>query len=54
LTGHGSQDDYETGAAEAGEDAYLAKPLKLETLLAKIGSMTARAEKEADGDKPSP
>jgi DNA-binding response OmpR family regulator len=54
LTGHGSQDDYEAGAAEAGEDAYLAKPLKLDTLLAKIRSMAGRSEKEADGDEPRP
>jgi DNA-binding response OmpR family regulator len=54
LTGHGSQDDYETGAAEAGKDAYLAKPLKLETLLAKIGSMCVRTGKEAEDDEPRP
>ncbi len=36
LTGHGSQESYEAGAAEAGEEYYLMKPLKLETLILKI------------------
>lgn len=36
LTGHGSQEYYEAGAAEAGEEYYLMKPLKLEELLLKI------------------
>lgn len=36
LTGHGSQESYEAGAAEAGADNYLMKPLKLETLIHKI------------------
>ncbi len=36
LTGHGSQESYEAGAAEAGEEYYLMKPLKLETLIQKI------------------
>jgi DNA-binding response OmpR family regulator len=36
LTGHGSQESYEAGAAEAGEEYYLMKPLKLKDLIHKI------------------
>lgn len=36
LTGHGSQESYEAGAAEAGAAYYLMKPLKLEDLIHKI------------------
>ncbi|MFH1983911.1 MAG: response regulator [Pseudomonadota bacterium] len=42
LTGHGSQDAYMTGAAEAGSDYYLLKPLRLEDLLAKISVIQAK------------
>lgn len=41
LTGHGSQHDYEEGAAEAGSDFYLMKPLRLDELIAKIGEIRA-------------
>ena len=36
LTGHGSRESYTAGAAEAGAEYYLMKPLKLETLILKI------------------
>jgi DNA-binding response OmpR family regulator len=36
LTGHGSENDFKIGAAEAGEDFYLVKPVKIESLLEKI------------------
>ena len=41
LTGHGSQESYEAGAAEAGADNYLMKPLKLEALIQKIDEVLA-------------
>jgi DNA-binding response OmpR family regulator len=44
LTGHGSQDAYMTGSAEAGSDYYLLKPLRLEDLLAKISVIQAKAQ----------
>jgi len=36
LTGHGSEDDFKIGVAEAGEDFYLVKPVKIESLLEKM------------------
>jgi DNA-binding response OmpR family regulator len=36
LTGHGSQESFEAGAAEAGEEYYLMKPIKLNDLIRKI------------------
>jgi DNA-binding NarL/FixJ family response regulator len=36
LTGHGSQESYEAGTAEAGEAYYLMKPLKLQDFISKI------------------
>jgi DNA-binding response OmpR family regulator len=39
LTGHGSQESYEAGAAEAGAEYYLMKPLKLEDLIHKIDAV---------------
>jgi DNA-binding response OmpR family regulator len=36
LTGHGSEESYAAGAAEAGEAYYLMKPLKLNDLIQKI------------------
>jgi DNA-binding response OmpR family regulator len=36
LTGHGSEESYEAGSAEAGEAYYLMKPLKLKDLILKI------------------
>ena len=36
VTGHGSSQDFKTGALEVGSDYYLVKPLKIDDLLAKI------------------
>jgi len=36
LTGQGSEDDFKIGVAEAGEDFYLVKPVKIESLLEKM------------------
>lgn len=33
LTGHGSEDDYETGLSEAGEKYYLIKPININELV---------------------
>jgi len=35
LTGHGSEQDFSAGAAEAGADYYLIKPVAIEWLIAK-------------------
>ncbi len=44
LTGHGSEDAYRAGAAAAGADNYLLKPLRLKELLDKIHQITAEAK----------
>ncbi|MCJ7684939.1 MAG: response regulator [Desulfobacteraceae bacterium] len=36
MTGHGSEDDYKVGTAEAGAAYYLVKPLNIELLIEKI------------------
>jgi DNA-binding response OmpR family regulator len=36
ITGHGSSQDFEAGASEVGPDYYLAKPMKIDDLIAKI------------------
>jgi DNA-binding response OmpR family regulator len=36
VTGHGSTQDFETGATEVGADYYLVKPLNIEDLIAKM------------------
>lgn len=46
LTGHGSEDDYRAGTAHAGEDYYLLKPIKLETLLTKISAVLSNGKME--------
>ena len=43
MTGHGSEHDYKEGAAQAGAEYYLLKPLNIELLIKKI--------KEILGDK---
>jgi len=48
LTGHGSHDAYMAGAAEAGSDYYLLKPLRLEDLLAKISVIQAKREESRE------
>jgi len=46
LTGHGSEDAYRTGTAQAGEDYYLLKPIKLEELMAKISKVLSHSKME--------
>jgi len=36
LTGHGSEEDFEAGASEAGDEYYLIKPVNIQELTAKI------------------
>ncbi len=36
VTGHGSQQDYNTGSAEAGYEYYLIKPVKIEVLVERM------------------
>ncbi len=43
LTGHGSQEAYEAGAAAAGEGYYLMKPLSLADLMKKIDEVMDKA-----------
>ncbi len=33
MTGHGSEEDYRAGAAEAGEEYYLVKPVHIDDLI---------------------
>lgn len=42
LTGHGSEDDFKRGAAEAGENFYLVKPVQIESLLEKMNEAMLR------------
>lgn len=42
LTGHGSEDDFRIGAAEAGADFYLVKPVQIEALLEKMNEVKLR------------
>jgi DNA-binding response OmpR family regulator len=39
MTGHGSEDDFKIGAAEAGKDFYLVKPVKIEALIDKMNEV---------------
>jgi DNA-binding response OmpR family regulator len=36
VTGHGSSQDFETGASEVGADYYLVKPLNIDDLIDKM------------------
>jgi DNA-binding response OmpR family regulator len=38
LTGHGSEDDYKAGSAEAGAEYYLVKPVDIKTLIEKMNA----------------
>ena len=46
MTGHGSEDDFKVGAAEAGKDYYLVKPVKIESLLEKMNEVM---QQQGDG-----
>jgi DNA-binding response OmpR family regulator len=41
LTGHGSEEDFMIGAAEAGESYYLIKPVDLNLLIEKLKEIVA-------------
>jgi DNA-binding response OmpR family regulator len=40
LTGHGSEEDFRVGSAEAGEAYYLIKPIDLHLLIEKLKEIT--------------
>lgn len=42
MTGHGSEDDFKAGAAEAGADFYLMKPVNIEVLVRKMDEVLKR------------
>ncbi|HSO73085.1 MAG TPA: response regulator [Thermodesulfobacteriota bacterium] len=42
LTGHGSEEDFMIGSAEAGADYYLIKPVDLNLLIDKIKEVTQK------------
>ena len=45
MTGHGSEDDFKIGTAEAGKDFYLVKPVRIEDLIEKMNEvMTHRGD----------
>ena len=39
VTGHGSEYDYQKGAAETGEEFYLLKPVQIEVLMSKMNQV---------------
>lgn len=45
MTGHGSEADFRTGTAEAGESFYLVKPVGIELLVEKMQEVTHLEEK---------
>lgn len=45
MTGHGSEADFRTGTAEAGEAFYLVKPVGIELLVGKMREVTHLEEK---------
>jgi DNA-binding response OmpR family regulator len=42
MTGHGSQDDYAAGSAEAGADYYLLKPVDIDDLIHKMNELLGK------------
>ncbi|MFP4037176.1 MAG: response regulator [Desulfobacteraceae bacterium] len=36
MTGHGSEEDYRAGTAEAGEEYYLVKPINIDDLIRRM------------------
>ena len=42
LTGHGSEDDFKAGAAEAGAAYYLVKPVNIDALIQKMKEALGR------------
>lgn len=43
MTGHGSEDDFRAGAAEAGSDYYLVKPVDIDILIRKMNEVLEEA-----------
>jgi len=39
MTGHGSEDNYRAGSAEAGADYFLVKPVDIDTLVEKMNEV---------------
>ena len=39
LTGHGSEEDYKAGTAEAGTEYYLVKPVNIDVLINKMNEV---------------
>ncbi|MCK7577494.1 MAG: response regulator [Chromatiales bacterium] len=39
MTGHGSEQDFQAGASEAGVEYYLAKPVHIEDLMRKMAEV---------------
>jgi DNA-binding response OmpR family regulator len=46
LTGHGSEDDFRTGAAEAGASFYLVKPINIDNLVGRMKEALREGGKE--------
>jgi len=46
VTGHGSEDDFRAGTAEAGAGYYLAKPVNIDILIQKMGAALRDKEEE--------
>jgi DNA-binding response OmpR family regulator len=44
MTGHGSEDDFNVGTAEAGKDFYLVKPVKIESMLEKMNEVMQKGD----------
>jgi DNA-binding response OmpR family regulator len=44
VTGHGSEEDYKVGAAEAGAGYYLPKPIDIELLIEKMNAALSDEE----------
>ncbi|RPH89906.1 MAG: response regulator [Desulfobacteraceae bacterium] len=42
ITGHGSEEDFRQGTAEAGEDYYLVKPIDIQVLIEKMNALFQR------------
>ncbi len=42
LTGHGSEEDFRAGSAEAGPEYYLVKPVNIENLIEKMKDLLSR------------
>ena len=48
MTGHGSEDDFRAGSAEAGAAYYLVKPVNIENLMIKMKAAMNHPEVKSD------